>query len=138
MKYLILLLAIPFFSVEAAAPNCEKLKQIANDLEKKIQSKRFPAETCAQMDPVSLGLPADSIGFPKIVPALDGPTKVDKKVAAAWDYRCKDLSAIELQLKSIENEIALLKGIDSLKSEINSGINVISVKSWPKKLQLLL
>jgi hypothetical protein len=125
MKYLILLLAIPFFSVEAAAPNCEKLKQIANDLEKKIQSKRFPAETCAQMDPVSLGLLPDSIGFPKVLPPLNGPTKVDKKIAAAWDYRCKDLSAIELQLKSIENEIALLKGIDSLKSEINSGKSVI-------------
>lgn len=125
MRYLILLLAIPFFSAEAAAPNCEKLKQIAGDLEKAIQSKRFSAETCNQMDPVSLGLPADSIGFPVTAPASNVPTKVDKKLAGAWDYRCKDLAAIDLQLKSIENEIALLKGIDSLKTEITTGVETL-------------
>ncbi len=97
MRYLLLFLAIPFLSAEAAAPDCKKLKGYANDLEKAIQSKRFTTEECLIMDPKEFTLPD-------------------------FDYRCKDLSAIDTQLKSIENEIALLNGITSLKTEIKDGI----------------
>ena len=109
MLYFILLMAFPLLSVQAGAPNCDKLKQIAGDLEKSIQSKRFAIDKCDKMDAASLNLPANSIGF-----------------SGDWDYRCKDFSAIDMQLKSIENEIALLKGIDSLKSEINQGLETLS------------
>ena len=97
MRYLLLFLAIPFLSAEAAAPDCKKLKGYANDLEKAIQSKHFTTEECLIMDPKEFTLPD-------------------------FDYRCKDLSAIDTQLKSIENEIALLNGITSLKTEIKDGI----------------
>jgi len=97
MRYLLLFLAIPFLSAEAAAPDCKKLKGYANDLEKAIQSKRFTTEECLIMDPKEFTLPD-------------------------FDYLCKDLSAIDTQLKSIENEIALLNGITSLKTEIKDGI----------------
>ena len=97
MRYLLLFLAIPFLSAEAAAPDCKKLNGYANDLEKAIQSKRFTTEECLIMDPKEFTLPD-------------------------FDYRCKDLSAIDTQLKSIENEIALLNGIASLKTEIKDGI----------------
>ena len=97
MRYLLLFLAIPFLSAEAAAPDCKKLNGYANDLEKAIQSKHFTTEECLIMDPKEFTLPD-------------------------FDYRCKDLSAIDTQLKSIENEIALLNGIASLKTEIKDGI----------------
>jgi hypothetical protein len=95
MRYLLLLLAIPFLSVKAAGPDCIKLKQIAGELEKTIQTKRFT--DCEKMDPKEFTLPD-------------------------FDYRCKDLSAIDAQLKSIENEIALLNGIASLTTEIKDGL----------------
>ena len=95
MRYLLLLLAIPFLSVKAAGPDCIKLKQIAGELEKTIQTKRFT--DCEKMDPKEFTLPD-------------------------FDYRCKDLSAIDTQLKSIENEIALLNGITSLTTEIKDGL----------------
>lgn len=105
MKYLLLFIVIPFSVAHAAAPDCNNLKKIAGDLEKKIQSTHFKPEACTTLGPDDLNLPADSIGF-----------------GGEWDYRCKDVSAIDLQLKSIENEIALLKGIDTLKSEIDTGL----------------
>ena len=108
MRYLILFLAIPFLSAQAGGPDCERIKKIASDLEKKIQSAHFTTEVCTKMDAKSLGLSEDSIGF-----------------SGDWDYRCKDYSAIDAQLKSIENEIALLKGIESLKTEIIDGLKTI-------------
>jgi hypothetical protein len=108
MRYLILFLAIPFLSAQAGAPDCERIKKIASDLEKKIQSAHFTTEVCTKMDAKSLGLTDSSIGF-----------------SGDWDYRCKDYSAIDAQLKSIENEIALLKGIESLKTEIIDGLKTI-------------
>ena len=72
MRYLLLFLAIPFLSAEAAAPDCKKLNGYANDLEKAIQSKRFTTEECLIMDPKEFTLPD-------------------------FDYRCKDLSAIDTQ-----------------------------------------
>jgi hypothetical protein len=109
MKYLLLFLVIPFSVAHAAAPDCNALKKIAGDLEKQIQSTHFKdPETCTKLEPKDLGLPKDSIGF-----------------GGDWDYRCKDVSAIDLQLKSIENEIALLKGIEVLQSEINTGLDTI-------------
>jgi hypothetical protein len=119
MRYLLLLFVIPFLSVEAAGPDCSKLKGIAAHLEKLIQGapKDFHKE-CEKMTPESLGLPADSIGF-----------------SGEWDYRCKNLSAIDAQLKSIENEIALLKGIESLKSEIIDGIATIKKFDNPNQVK---
>ncbi len=108
MRYLILFLAIPFFHAQAAAPDCEKIKKIAGELEKKIQSAHFTSEACSKMDSKSLGLPDGSIVF-----------------SGDWDYRCKDYSAVDAQLKSIENEIALLKGIESLKTEIIEGLKTV-------------
>lgn len=108
MKYLLLFLVVPFLNAGAAAPDCDKLKQIAGELEKKIQSTNLGPELCNKLEPADLNLPADSVGF-----------------GGDWDYRCKDVSAIDLQLKSIENEIALLKGIELLKSEINSGLTTL-------------
>jgi hypothetical protein len=100
---------------EAAAPDCSRLKKIAEDLEKSIQSKRFGAN-CDQLEASKdFGLPKDFIGF-------DGK----------WDYRCKDFSSIELQLKSIENEIALLKGIESVKTEIKDGAEVLKSTKNPE------
>jgi hypothetical protein len=116
MRYLYLLLTIPFLSAQAAAPTCDKLRDIAADLEKSIQSKHFAPEVCDKMDAASLGLPTDSIGF-----------------SGDWDYRCKDYSAIDMQLKSIENEIALLKGIDSLKTEIKEGLATIAKVKNPEQ-----
>jgi hypothetical protein len=68
------------------------------------------------MDAAALGLTADSF-----VSSVD------------WDYRCKDYSAIDLQLKSIENEIALLKGIDSLKTEIKESLATIAKVKNPEQ-----
>ena len=119
MRYLLLLLVIPFLSVEAAGPDCTKLKGIAAHLEKMINGapKDFHKD-CEKMTPESLGLPSDSIGF-----------------SGDWDYRCKNLSAIDAQLKSIENEIALLKGIDSLKTEIIGGIATIKKFDNPNQVK---
>jgi hypothetical protein len=116
MRYLYLLLTIPFLSAQAAAPTCDKLRDIAADLEKSIQSKHFAPEVCDKMDAAALGLSADSFVF-----------------SADWDYRCKDYSAIDLQLKSIENEIALLKGIESLKTEIKEGLATIAKVKNPEQ-----
>ena len=57
MRYLILFLAIPFLSAQAGVPDCERIKKIASDLEKKIQSAHFKTEVCTKMDAKSLGLP---------------------------------------------------------------------------------
>jgi hypothetical protein len=122
MRYLLLFLAIPFLSAQAEVPNCTRLKEIAGKLEKQIQEKRFPEGTCDKIEPKSIGLNEDSIGFPKA--SSNTPSRTSS--AEVWDYRCKDLSAIDLQLKSIENEMALLNGIDSLKKEIETGLKTIS------------
>lgn len=119
MRYLFLLLALPFLSVEAAAPDCNRLKDIANHLEKMIQgSPKDFHKDCEKTTPESLGLPSDSIGF-----------------SGDWDYRCKDLAAIDSQLKSIENEIALLKGIDSLKTEIIEGAATLKKYENPNQIK---
>jgi hypothetical protein len=108
MRFLLLFLTIPYLMAEAAAPDCIRLKKIAEDLEKSIQSKRF-GSNCDQLEAAKdFGLPKDFIGF-------DGK----------WDYRCKDFSSIDLQLKSVENEIALLKGIQSVKTEIKDGAETL-------------
>lgn len=122
MQFLSFFLFIFILSAQAAAPDCTRLKKIAEDLEKNIQTKRI-ATDCEKIDPKSLGLPDQSIGFPNF----------SKKsgVNADWDYRCKDFSALETQLKSIENEIALLNGISGLKNDIKQGLETI--KKFPNQ-----
>jgi hypothetical protein len=109
MRYLLLFLAIPFMSAQAEAADCTRLKKIANDLEDKIERLRFtsPEYNCNEMTPKDFDLPDDSVGFSK---------------DSEWDYRCKDLSAMDAQLKSIENEIAMLNGITGLKNDISQGV----------------
>ena len=109
MRYLLLFLAAPFLSVYADAPDCARLKKIANVLEDKMEQQRFkaPEYNCSEMTAKDFGLPDGQVGF----------NKEDE-----WDYRCKDLSSIDAQLKSIENEIALLNGIAGLKNDINQGV----------------
>jgi hypothetical protein len=111
MRYLFIILTFPFLVAQAATLDCNEVKKIADELEKKIQKKKI-APDCEKLDAKSLGLPEGSIGFPKTV--NDG-----------WDYRCKDLSSLEMQLKTVENEIALLNGITNLKSEIKDGLTVV-------------
>lgn len=111
MRYLSIFLLIPFLSAHAA-PTCDELKNIAKTLEEEIQNKSLP--DCDKLTPKDIGQPDDAIGFPN-VKKRDGAD-------GNWDYRCKDFSAIDQQLKSIENELALLTGINKLKTEIDQAL----------------
>ena len=124
MRYLSIFLLIPIFSVQAA-PDCSRLKNIASTLEKEIQNKSLP--DCDKLTPKDIGQPETAIGFPN-VKKRDGAD-------GNWDYRCKDFSAIDLQLKAIENEIALLTGITKLQTEIDQAL--ATFKKFPdQKLAL--
>ncbi len=104
----------------AAAPDCGRMRMIAETLEKEIQEKRI-GDKCSEIKPADLSLDEKSIGFPEI----------NKDKESGFDYRCKDYSAIEMQLKTIENEIALFNGITNLKNEINEGLETL--KKFPNK-----
>lgn len=108
MRYLLIILTLPFLVAHGASPDCNEVKKIADELEKKIQRKRIEKD-CEKIDAKSLQLPEGSIGFPKIA-------------NEEWDYRCKDFSALEMQLKTVENEIALLNGLTNLNNEIQEGL----------------
>lgn len=97
MKYLLLILAIPFFTAQAAAPECEELKKWTKDLELKMQESRI-GKSCTEL---------------KLETDVSSENKKDFE-----DYRCRDFSAIELKLKSVESEIAMYRGLSSLKAEI--------------------
>ncbi len=123
MKFWPLFLAIPYLSAMAVTPDCTALKKTAEDLEKRIQKSRFGSD-CDKIEAKSLGLDNKSIGFPNFAKA--------EGANADWDYRCKDYSALEMQLKSVENEIALLKGISNLKNEIEKGLITLKEFNDPK------
>lgn len=90
MRYLLFILALPLF-VQAATKEqqCDRLKVVASQLEKMIQTKAVK----------------------------QGCTGLTASKYSGFDYRCKDLAAVEMQLKSIHNELAMLKGISALKDE---------------------
>lgn len=93
MRYLILILAFPLLvQAQPDSKECVRLRTVASELEKMIQGK-FAGATCDE-------LPASEF--------------------ENFDYRCKDLSAIELQLKSLENEIAMINGVKNLRDEVLS------------------
>lgn len=118
MRYLSLVLFISF-SVQAA-PDCSRLKNIASSLEQQISTKRLA--DCDKITPKDIGQPEDAIGFPNL--------KKYEGSDGNWDYRCKDFAAVDLQLKAIENELALLTGINKLKTEIDQAL--ATFKSNPR------
>lgn len=112
MRYLSLFLILPILSAQAA-PDCSKVQRIAQKLEADVNTHLL--KDCEKVTPALLGQPDNAPGFE--------------------DYRCKDYAAVDLQLKSIENEIAMLKGIASLKTEIDRGVDTLK-RSPDKSLAL--
>lgn len=95
MRYLLLILAFPLFvHAETKKQQCDRLQVVASELEKMIQTKVYVGATKEETCDL---LPASSF--------------------AGFDYRCSSLSAIEMQMKSLDNEIAMIKGIKALKEE---------------------
>lgn len=126
MRYLLLFLFIPVLSTEAKAPGCDDLSSILRNLDKQIREKRISPDTCSTLTPQSFlynqELPS---GYP-----------APETTQALTDYRCKDLSAVELQIKSIENELALFEGIAQLKLEINQGIEKLKTVEKPEMISM--
>lgn len=106
MRYLFLILAFPLLvQAETKEQQCDRLKVVASELEKMIQTKNYvgdknsPPEKCGD-------LPLSTI--------------------PGFDYRCSDLASIELQMKSLDNEIAMIKGIELLKKETITAKDVLA------------
>lgn len=116
MRWISLLLIIPLLSPTAHAASCDELKTMVYGLHKNIQNKRAGKE-CSSIKPSDLGLEAPE--YAKFFPVVDNSDTPRRDISAAgYDYRCKDLSTIELQLKSVENELALYKGLGNLRDRV--------------------
>lgn len=90
MRYLLFILAFPILvQAQTKQQQCDRLNIVAKELEKKIQTKII-GEACDEL------------------PKSDIPN---------FDYRCKDLASIDMQLKSLENEIAMFSGVTKLRNE---------------------
>jgi hypothetical protein len=97
MRYLLFILAFPLLvHAETKKQQCDRLKVVASELEKMIQTKNYVGEK---------GTATEKCG--------DLPLST----LPGADYRCSDLASIEMQMKSIDNEIAMIKGIELLKKE---------------------
>jgi hypothetical protein len=72
---------------------------MANQMQREIQNSRV--EKCTEMSPDALGTTAVPEGME--------------------DYKCKDLSAIEARLKSLENELAMIRGLEAVRKEVIDG-----------------
>jgi hypothetical protein len=98
-------LLISFLSFSAFAEDgerCSNLRKYAQELEKKIQNQKLSKESgeCLKIPLSDLGIEESKLTFKDII-----PSKADG--SANYDYRCKDYSAVEAQLKLVENELAL-------------------------------
>ena len=117
-------LLISFLSFSAFADDgerCSNLRKYAQELEKKIQNQKLSKDSgkCKEIPLKDLGiLDSKSLTFQELVPLKEGEL-------ATYDYRCKDYSAVEAQLKLVENELALFKGIADLKLQIANGVKTI-------------
>jgi hypothetical protein len=118
MHFLLPVLFISLATAQTKAPDCRELKPIVQQLEKTIQEKRLGKE-CDQLEGNQLGLASMS------------PLQVD----TLKKYRCMDLAAVEMQLRSIENELALFQGIASLQAEIESGVKKVKENKRPELAQ---
>jgi len=110
----------------SVAPDCDRLKRIVEELEKRTASS-FIGSQCS------------SINFnEELMPYLEAEKKdksfLKDQKELIEQYKCKNLSAIDLKLKSIESELTLLEGIEALKEDIKAKAS--DVKTLPKKEQV--
>ncbi len=108
MRYLLLCLLIPIAIAHAVETSlvCQDLKTMANQMQREIQRSRVECDK----------LPEDALGSTPVPRGME-------------DYKCKDLSAIEARLKSLESELAMIKGLESVRKEIIEGQkNIAEIK----------
>jgi hypothetical protein len=101
MNVIFILLLIPFALAGKTAPGCPELKSIVNKLEADIQNKNL-GQACQGLDVKEL------LGKDPVLP--------QKEILA--ELKCQNLAAIELRLKTLENEQAMLMGINKLVNEV--------------------
>lgn len=125
MKYVLLTLFIPILSW-SSPPDCARLKKIVEELEKRTADSNL-AQKCSQ-------LKIDEDLKPYLEAEKQNLSILQSQKNLIEEFKCKNLSAIDLKLRSIENELTLLEGIESLKQDIkNKGE---AVKKLPKKSEV--
>lgn len=106
------------------APDCNRLKKIVEELEKRTADSNL-AQKCNDLKDVDLK--------PYFEAEKQNSSILQSQKNLIDEFKCKNLSAIDLKLRSIENELTLLEGIEALKQDIkNQGE---AVKKLPKKAE---
>jgi hypothetical protein len=116
MKYLLLSVLFTFTSLHADDNElvCQDLDRMAGQMLKEINHKR--ADKCDEITPEAIG--------------RTSAAKTDLEA-----YRCKDLAAIESKLKTLDSEIALLKGFEKSREEVLAGQKKLQEMKKPELLQ---
>jgi hypothetical protein len=125
MKFILALFIFPLISW-SVAPDCDRIKRIIEELEKRTASS-FIGGQCSTIK-------IDEELAPYLEAEKKDKTLLKNQKQLIEQYKCKNLSAIDLKLKSIESELTLLQGIEALKEDIKTKAS--EVKTLPKKEQV--